>query len=111
MLRSLLSARIADFAIGGDTHELQPGPHREALVEGEPDEGAHFFWAGVVPYPSNCLLGGSVPQAEPLNEGYHARWTHVIPSIDVASLRREGRPQGAEWPSSATPPGPKGDLV
>ncbi len=61
MLRGLLSVRIADFAVGGDTHELQPGPHREALVEGEPDEGAHFSWAGVVPYPCNCLLGGCVP--------------------------------------------------
>ncbi len=48
MLRGLLSARIADLAVGGDTHELQPRPHWEALVEGEPDEGAHFSWAGVV---------------------------------------------------------------
>ncbi|CAM6004309.1 unnamed protein product [Sphagnum balticum] len=68
MLRGLLSARTADFAVGGDAHELQSGPHREALVEGEPDEGAHFSWAGVLPYPSNCLLGGCVPQAESLEK-------------------------------------------
>jgi len=87
MLRGLLSTRIADFAVGGDTHELQPGPHREALVEGEPDEGAHFSWAGVVPYPSSCLLGGRVPQAETLNEGYHVWRTRVILSVDVDSFR------------------------
>jgi hypothetical protein len=87
MLRGLLSVRIADFTVGGDTHELQPRPHREALVEGEPDDGAHFSWAGVVPYPCNCLLSGCVLQAKTLNERYHARLTRVIPSVDVASLR------------------------
>jgi len=86
MLRGLLSVRIVDLAIGGDTHELQPRPHREALVEGEPDEGAHFSWAGVVPYPSDCLLSGCVPQAKTLNEGYHAWRTRVIPSVDVSSF-------------------------
>ncbi len=94
MLRGLLSVRIADFAVGGNTHELQPRPHREALVEGEPDEGAHFSWAGVVPYPCNCLLSGCVPQAETLNEGYHARRTRVIPGVDVASLRSVSKKRG-----------------
>ncbi len=61
MLKGLLDARVADFAVGGDTHELKPGPHRKALVEGEPDEGAHFPRAGVMPYPSNSLLSGCVP--------------------------------------------------
>ncbi len=86
VLRGLLNVQIAHFVVGGDTHELQPRPHREALVEGEPDEGAHFSWAGVVPYPSNCLLSGCVPHAETLNEGYHVGRTRVISGVGVASL-------------------------
>ncbi len=89
MLRCLLSVQIADLAVGGDPHELQPRPHREALVE-----GAHFSWARVVPYPGNCLLSGCVPQAESLNEGYHARRTCVIPGVDVTSLRSVSEKRG-----------------
>jgi hypothetical protein len=42
VLRGLFSTRATNLAVGGDAHELQPRPNREALVEGEPDEGAHF---------------------------------------------------------------------
>jgi len=63
MLRGLLGTQATNLAVGGDTHDLQPRPNRVALVEGEPDEGAHFPWAGVVPYPGNGLLGGCVSQA------------------------------------------------
>jgi len=42
MLGSFLGARIAHFALGGDSHELKLGADREALIEGEPDECAHF---------------------------------------------------------------------
>ncbi|CAK9213849.1 unnamed protein product [Sphagnum troendelagicum] len=94
MLRNLLNVRIADLAVGRDTHDLQPRPHWEALVEGEPYEGAHFSLARVVPYPCNCLLNGCVSQAEALNEGYHARRARVIPGIDVSSLRSVSEKRG-----------------
>jgi hypothetical protein len=60
MLGGLFGTRAAHLAVGGDTHELQLGSNREALVKGEPNEGAHFPWAGVVPNSSDCLLSGYV---------------------------------------------------
>ncbi|CAK9233228.1 unnamed protein product [Sphagnum troendelagicum] len=58
--RGLLSTRAAHLAVGGDAHELQPGSNREALVKGEPDESAHFPWAGIVPNSGDGLLSGRV---------------------------------------------------
>jgi hypothetical protein len=69
VLRGLLGTRAPNLAVGRDIHELQPKPHWEALVEGEPYEGAHFPWSGVVPDPGYGLLGGCVPQSETLDEG------------------------------------------
>ncbi len=87
VLRGLLGAQVANFAVGGDVHELQPRPHREALVEGEPYEGAHFLGPGVVLDPGNGLIGGRVLQVEALNEGYHMRGARKAPNVDVTSLR------------------------
>ncbi len=61
MLRGFLGTGAAHLAMGGNAHELQPGSDRETLVEGEPDESAHFFWAGVMPNSSDGLLSGGVP--------------------------------------------------
>ncbi len=47
-----------------------------------------------MPYPCNCLLGGSVPQVKPLNEGYHVRRTREIPGVGVASLRSVSEERG-----------------
>jgi len=49
VLRAFLSTRAAYLALGGDSHEPELGADQEALVEGEPDEGAHFSWAGAMP--------------------------------------------------------------
>jgi len=87
VLRGLLYAQVANFAVGGNVHELQPRPHREALVEGEPYEGAHFPGPGVLPDPSDDLIDGRVPQVEALNEGYHMRGAREAPGVDVTSLR------------------------
>ncbi len=71
----------------GNVHELQPRPHREALVKGEPYEGAHFLGPGVMPYPGNGLVSGCVPQVEASNEGNHMRRAHKALGVDVTSLR------------------------
>jgi hypothetical protein len=86
VLGGLLDARAANLAVGGDTHDLQPGSDREALVEGEPNEGAHFLWAGVVPNSGNGLLRGSVPKAETLDDGYHVRWSCEVSGVNVSSF-------------------------
>jgi hypothetical protein len=61
MLRGFLGTGTAHLVVGGNAHELQPGSDRETLVEGEPDESAHFSWAGVVPDSGDGLLSGGVP--------------------------------------------------
>ncbi len=61
MLRGFLGTGVAHLAVGGNAHELQPGSNRETLVEGEPDESAHFSWAEVVPNSGDRLLSGGVP--------------------------------------------------
>ncbi len=59
---------IATFAGGLEPHGLEPRAHREPFVEGQPDEGPHLAWAGVVPHPSNDLGGRRVSEAQPLDE-------------------------------------------
>ncbi len=92
VLRGLLSARVADLAVGRDTHDLKPGLHRKAPIEGKPDEGkpdegTHLLRMGVVPYSSNSLLRGCVPQVESLDVGNHVRRARMLPGVDVSSLR------------------------
>ncbi|CAM6026276.1 unnamed protein product [Sphagnum balticum] len=55
MLRGLFDARATHFALWGEAHEVEPGAYRKALIEGEPDEGAHFSWAGAMPYSGDGL--------------------------------------------------------
>jgi len=50
VLRGLLGAQVAYLALRGEAHEFELGVDWEALVEGEPNEGAQFFGAGVMPY-------------------------------------------------------------
>ncbi|CAM6000943.1 unnamed protein product, partial [Sphagnum balticum] len=42
---------------------------------------------GVVPYSSNSLLRGCVPQTESLDVGNHVRRTRMLPGVDASSLR------------------------
>jgi len=56
VLQGFLGTGTAHLAVRGNAHDLQPGSDRETLVEGEPDESAHFSWAGVVPNSGDGLL-------------------------------------------------------
>ncbi len=47
---------------------MKPRAHREFSVEGQPDEGSHFAWTGIVPDPGNDLGGRGVPEAQSLDE-------------------------------------------
>jgi hypothetical protein len=62
MLSTLRETLVATFASGLEPHGLEPRAHREPSVEGQPDEGSHFAWAGVVPDPSNGLGGRGVSE-------------------------------------------------
>jgi len=73
MLRGFFGVGVVDFASRSDAHDLKPGSHWEALVEGQPDECAHLAWARVMPYPGDQLSGCSVPEIEALEECHHIR--------------------------------------
>jgi hypothetical protein len=73
VFRSLFGTRAADLALGGEAHDLELGANWEALVENEPDEGAHFSWAGAVPYSGDGLRSCCVPEVEALDERDHVR--------------------------------------
>ncbi len=47
---------------------MEPRAHGEPSIEGQPNEGTHFAWAGVVPDPSHDLGGRGVLEAQPLDE-------------------------------------------
>jgi len=68
MLGRFREVLVATFAGGLEPHGLEPRAHREPFVEGQPDEGSHFAWAGVVPDPSNNLGGRGVSEAQSLDE-------------------------------------------
>jgi hypothetical protein len=61
--------KVAYFASRLNSHELQPGANREALIERQPDEGSHLSWARIVPNASNHLRGCGIPESEILQEG------------------------------------------
>ncbi len=68
VLGGFLGSGAANLVVRGNAHELKPRSNREALVEGEPDESAHFSWASVMPNSGNGLLGRRVPKVEALDE-------------------------------------------
>ncbi len=110
MLGRLRKVLVATFAGGLEPHGLEPRAHREPFVEGQPDEGSHFAWAGVVPDPSNNLGSRGVPEARPLDEfnnpgGVSAVFLRSgIPSR--RSSRRKERPPCCAFVASASLPGP-----
>jgi hypothetical protein len=63
---------------------LEPGAHREALVEGQPNKRAHLFWAGLVPDSRNHLRGCGVLEIEPLDKGEDVWGVRHSPCILVA---------------------------
>ncbi|CAK9237071.1 unnamed protein product [Sphagnum troendelagicum] len=55
VLGGLRESLVAALVGGRDTHNLEPSADRKPFVEGQPGEGPHFAWPGVVPYSSNDL--------------------------------------------------------
>ncbi len=69
VLGGFREAEVTAFAVSLDTHCLEPGAHRQALVEGQLDERSDFAWASIMPHPCDDLGDGGVVQVEMLNEG------------------------------------------
>ncbi len=65
---------------------MEPSANREALIEGEPDEGAHFSWASSMPNSSDGLQSSGVTQIKTSDEHDHVRGARMVPNVDVASL-------------------------
>ncbi len=55
VLGGFLRIALVDFAVWEDSHVLQPRPHWQSLIEGDPDEGADFSRTRVVPYSGGYL--------------------------------------------------------
>lgn len=53
----------------GGPRALEPGANGESAVQGEPDEGANFVGAGVVPNSSQNLGVHCIVEVELLDEG------------------------------------------
>ncbi len=86
VLGRLRKTLVATFAGGLEPHGLEPSAHQEPFVEGQPDEGSHFAWAGVVPNPSNNLGGRGVPEAEALDEFDNPKGSVRFSCVLVAPL-------------------------
>jgi len=86
VLGRLRETLVATFAGGLEPHGLEPRAHREPSVEGQPDEGSHVAWAGVVLDPSNDLGGRGVPEAQPLDEFDNPRGSVRFSCVLVAPL-------------------------
>jgi len=84
--------------MGGDPHELEPGAHQKALIEGQPDERAHLPWASVMPNSCNHLGGCGVLEIESLNEGEHVRGVRHFPGVFVTPFSDVAKKRGVpEW--------------
>ncbi len=79
---------VANFAYRVNSHELQLGANREALVECQPYERSHLAWARVVPELGGHLCGCRVPEIEALHEGQHIGGVCSLSSVRVSSFGR-----------------------
>jgi hypothetical protein len=50
VLSSFRASLIPPFVGGENAHFLEPGTHRQPIVEGELGEGSDFTWTSVVPH-------------------------------------------------------------
>jgi hypothetical protein len=62
VLGGFLESLVTDFACGRDSHDLEPGPDRQPVVEDQPGKGPDLARTGVVPHPSNDLGGRRAPE-------------------------------------------------
>jgi hypothetical protein len=69
VLGRLRESLVAAFAGGQDSHDLEPGAHRQPVIEDQPGECAHLLWAGIVPHSGNDLGDRRVSEIQLLDKG------------------------------------------
>ncbi len=82
----------ANLTPGGDPHALELGSNREATIQGEPDEVAHFVGVGVVPDFGNHLRISGVLKIQILNKGANAQgvgWFLCVPVAPLGQVAEE----------------------
>jgi hypothetical protein len=62
MLSRFWESLLAACVGGEDAYLLEPGAHRQLIVEGEPGEGSNFTRTCIVPHPRNDLGDSGVAQ-------------------------------------------------
>jgi hypothetical protein len=77
---------VANFAYRVNSHELQPGANREALVECQPYERSHLAWVRIVLEPGGHLCECRVSEIEALHEGQHIGGCVVFRALEYPLL-------------------------
>ncbi len=81
-----LEPLVAAFARGLNSHGLEPGAHRQPVVEGQPGERSNLVRTRIVPHSGNDLGNRRVVQTEVLDEGDDARGVMFFLGILVPFL-------------------------
>ncbi len=94
VLGGLRESLVAAFAGSLDSHGLEPGTHRQPVVEDQPGERPHLAQAGIVPHSGNDLDNRRVLDVQLLDEGDDAGSVLLPPGILVSSLGRVSKERG-----------------
>jgi hypothetical protein len=86
MLGEFFHVEIANFASRINSHEVQPGTNRKALVECQPYERSHLTRACIVPKPGNRLSGSGVFKVEAFKEARQAGGPSGFAGVQVSSF-------------------------
>ncbi len=81
-----LEPLVVAFAGGLNSHGLEPGAHRQPVVEGQPCERSNLARTRIVPHSGNDLGNCRIVQTQVLDEGDDARGVMFFLGILVPSL-------------------------
>ncbi len=81
-----LEPLVTAFAGGLNSHGLEPGAHRQPVVECQPGERSNLAGTRIVPHSGNDLGNCRVVQTQVLDEGDDAGGMMFFPCIMVPSL-------------------------
>jgi len=86
MSGKFLEPLLAAFGGGLNSHGLEPGAHRQPVVEGQLGERSNLAGTHIVPHFGNDLGNRRVVQTQALDEGDDVRGVMFFPGILIPSL-------------------------
>ncbi len=86
MLGIFLEPLVATFAGGLNSHSMEPGAHRQPVVEGQLGERSNLVGTRIVPHSGNDLGNRRIVQTQVLDEGDDGGGVMFFPGILVPSL-------------------------